>query len=238
MYPHETLTVAQVTDSSMIHMRYITAAINKYDTLSYDQIAVPMVIPHDAATMFVDEYRRARQLDHKIRAPHIEEGAPKMAYVGSAEQSMIYRYAQQGNWANRKVMALTPCVRAEPMCDQSHFEVFLKLELATWGNEVTTANHFKMVLEAKSVMEYVLTKCATGDRSTHNVVELKIVRDPNADHECVDLMMCSVRKPDIQIEVGSYGIREIEGVRGAYVYGTGIAEPRFGWAVNYILNQQ
>ena len=237
MYPHATLTVDQVTRSSMIHMRYITAAINKYEQLSYDQLAVPMVIPKDQATMFVDEYRRSRQLTHKISAPLIEDNAPEMAYVGSAEQSLIHLYARRGNFDNRKVMALTPCVRAEPICDQSHFEVFLKLELAMWGNNVTAADHFKMVLDAKAAMEYVLTKADAGERIVHNNLELKIIRDPNADHECVDLMMCSIRQPEIQIEVGSYGIRTIDGVRGPYVYGTGIAEPRFGWAVNHILNR-
>lgn len=79
----------------------------------------------------------------------IPEGAVPMAhdednfYVGSAEQSfydMMTKYAQAGVPvpSEGKFMMLTPCQRNERVIDDSHLEIFLKLELVSFERTVVT----------------------------------------------------------------------------------------------------
>lgn len=125
--------------------------------------------------------------------------------VGSAEQAfidcMLSGRMQPGRW-----QAITPCFRKEPVYDDLHRPYFMKLELI----------HYMPDMAAAAALETLITQA----------------------HEALGtLLPCGgpeilVEKTEIGLdltlrgqEIGSYGIREHAGHQ--WVYGTGLAEPRF-----------
>lgn len=124
-------------------------------------------------------------------------------YVASAEQSFL-QMEKDGNIPytnNKKYLALTPCYRDEAVLDESHYNIFLKLELFV----------YHVVLEEE--VDYLLACELQSFFNTHGM-QTEIVRtDIGWDVEYKGL------------ELGSFGYRESpKGV--LYVYGTGLAEPR------------
>lgn len=123
-------------------------------------------------------------------------------YVGSAEQSFIEMYSQ-GKIGKGYYAAITPCQRNEQE-DETHFTIFLKLELIIIGHHCLPEmlSHVKMFLESEDI-------------------DWKVVPSDNKETE-VDIEVNN-------IEVGSYGINVMpDGT--PYTYGTGIAEPRLSYA--------
>lgn len=120
-------------------------------------------------------------------------------YVGSAEQSFV-QMALNGKLKGRgKYMAITPCVRADTP-DETHLTVFLKLELIKYGS----SNYLEILSDADDFFTDML-------RTTRVIKTTE-----GSDIFYGDL------------ELGSYGYRNVNGVN--YSYGTGIAEPRFSMA--------
>lgn len=100
----------------------------------------------------------------------------------------------------------TPCHRPGEI-DHLHSEWFLKLELILYsGYGPSRYNHDYLASYALEVL------------STFTVYKLRLKEE---DHES-DLYIGN-------IEIGSYGIREYKGHH--WLYGTGIAEPRFSIAI-------
>lgn len=123
--------------------------------------------------------------------------------VGSAEQSFLALDAA-GRLGQGAFVALTPCFRNEPVVDRLHQKCFMKVEL--YRNDDTGPE----ALEA-------MIRLAQGFFLLHTEDEVERV----ATEDGFDLNLNG-------IEIGSYGIREAGGLR--WVYGTGIAEPRFSTA--------
>ncbi len=102
-----------------------------------------------------------------------------------------------GRWA-----AVTPCFRPERLVDPLRRLCFMKLELLVWGSGI---------LESPEGIAEEAASCMTafGDHAPD------LVRTP----EGLDLQIAG-------IEVGSYG-RRTAPCGTSYLYGTGLAEPRF-----------
>lgn len=123
-------------------------------------------------------------------------------YVGSAEQGFIEMHSQGKLW-NGYYAALTPCQRNEQE-DESHYTIFLKLELIIVGQHALP-----------EMLTYVKTFLEQED------FDWVVVPSDCKDNE-VDIEVNGV-------EVGSYGINVMpDGT--PYTYGTGIAEPRLSYA--------
>ena len=125
--------------------------------------------------------------------------------VGSAEQAFLYMNLT-GQIPDGKYVGLTPCFRTDEV-DASHSTHFMKVELYESGPHVTLTEAADMMSEAMLMMESLAGRQLVIEHTTQGA----------------DLMMNGV-------EVGSYGVREHEGHKWAY--GTGLAEPRFSYAVN------
>jgi hypothetical protein len=127
--------------------------------------------------------------------------------VGSAEQSLI-KLDLDGDLEHGKYVACSPCFRVEDATDGWHFPTFMKVEL--YRNDRTDAQAlYDMITDAEHVMKVSRTDvwCSLDRRVTSDGVDLEV----NG------------------IEVGSYGIRNLgNGFR--WVFGTGIALPRFSQA--------
>lgn len=127
--------------------------------------------------------------------------APGRVYVASAEQSFLDRVMREDNPPTRG-MYLTPCVRDELVLDDLHLRVFLKLELIHFGG---TERDLPEML-----------RMARGFYSRYIPVE-----------EVDTVSGTDLVSPE-GVELGSYGVRSVNGL--SYVYGTGLAEPRFSYA--------
>lgn len=126
--------------------------------------------------------------------------------VGSAEQSFI-QLMLDGKLIPGAYSALTPCFRDEEVLDETHQNYFAKVELFSYLQDYWDDRSILMstITDAIQVMTE-LTK------SNISVVKTD---------EGYDLELNGV-------EVGSYGIRKYKNFR--WVYGTGLAEPRFTYA--------
>lgn len=123
--------------------------------------------------------------------------------IASGETGLVH---DRGKYTepDQRLMTVTPCFRSEPYYTHGLYEPwFMKLELMI-------ANPTDDLKAATEVMSVAKTIMGTWTR--------KLVFDPVVG----DLMLND-------IEVGSYGIRGYEDFRWAY--GTGLAEPRFTYAL-------
>lgn len=125
------------------------------------------------------------------------------ALIGSAEQAFIHM-TLNGEIAKGRYVALTPCFRDEPE-DATHSKTFMKIELYATGLDLH-AEMNRMIADAMAVM-----------------IELGgVVPDKIQTREGWDL--------DINgVETGSYGVRAARNI--SWAYGTGLAEPRFSYAI-------
>ncbi len=122
--------------------------------------------------------------------------------VGSAEQSLLSMALPEGRY-----FAITPCFRIEPIKSLFYQEMFMKLELFDNRPSGTTD---EMIEEARAFfLEEINPKIA--GKLTREVTKIGL-----------DLNLAGT-------EIGSYGERTHEDY-GRWVYGTGLALPRFSVA--------
>jgi len=169
----------------MISLELLVRASEFYRGLGFFPLDVPLTIDESISAF-------TRPLG-RVDLPHVGG----KVYPASAEQSFLQllrnRAAPPGRY-----QAITPCYRDEPVLDELHHRIFLKLELIDIGG-----TDIEPVISA--VERFF---CCCGG--------IKVQRVPEGDH--IDLVT-----PE-GVELGSYGVRVFEGT--PYVYGTGLAEPR------------
>lgn len=112
-----------------------------------------------------------------------------------------------------KHCTITPCFREEEVLDETHYRYFLKVELI--NTEVSTANLQRMISDAVTFF------------SKERVVQVIKMDTPENSYDIVD--------KETGVELGSYGIRTVHGY--SFIYGTGLAEPRFQVVCNYKNNK-
>lgn len=126
--------------------------------------------------------------------------------VASGEQSFLA--VRDSLERGKKYQCVTPCFRDEQQHDELHRQWFVKLELMyvlmPW--DIREDKVLEVVQDALDFFWHFACGC-----------ELRVVRTENG----YDIEVNGV-------EVGSYGYREYNGFR--WVYGTGIAQPRFAQA--------
>ena len=126
-------------------------------------------------------------------------------YVGSGEQSFL-QLLKEDKIQCGKYMCITPCMRDENVLDDIHYKMFMKLELIHILK--STDNPYKKLEEMFSMNVYINSNHLpdlTWDEITKDKTDVDIYSNG--------------------IEIGSYGIRQAYGVN--YIYGTGMALPRF-----------
>ncbi len=118
--------------------------------------------------------------------------------VGSAEQSFLYTF-DQGLIRRKKYVAATPCFR-DDVEDETHQRTFFKVELIDFELDQQPIHMALTVLNNfRNLAPSSLFSISTTEEGLD--VESK------------------------GIELGSYGVRTFN--RTPYIYGTGLAEPRF-----------
>lgn len=139
---------------------------------------------------------------HRISV-HSEETFHNGELIASGETGLIHDRGQYRD-PDMRLMTCTPCFRSEPTYQHGLYEPwFMKVELMI-------ANPTDGLVAATELMTTAKRIMGTWTR--------KLEFDPAIG----DLFLN-------KIEVGSYGVREYNGFRWAY--GTGLAEPRFTYAL-------
>lgn len=175
------------------------SALEFYMARGYKMITVPMCVDWEAIEVTLPSDRFAKH-----------HGKDKY-YVGSAEQSfyqLIQEYEKNGRpmSPHGSYMALTPCQRNEETFDDSHLEIFLKLELLSFDRNPQF-----------DAWDFFHKYRPSGDK-------MEIVQEKDTE---VDIQLNG-------IEIGSYGQRTINGL--TINYGTGLAMPRISYALSKGVN--
>ena len=138
--------------------------------------------------------------------------------IASGEQGFIYR-ASKGQLPKGKFHTITPCFRNEPhrLLNQKQF---MKLELIEFFPQKVHEDHLNQQLSKMiETVERIWMQLHPGlcIRKTTTYTTDVAAMGPSFDLE--------ILVKDQWIELGSYGLRQH--FMGTWVYGTGLAEPRF-----------
>lgn len=126
--------------------------------------------------------------------------------VGSAEQSFIELMRSKRIEQRKLYVAITPCFRDDDV-DELHQSYFVKVELFCQRSSADGNNAVSFVETAFQCFKML------GADNLHAV--------------WVDPASWDITLNDV--EIGSYGVRELHGFH--WTYGTGLAEPRFSYAL-------
>lgn len=140
---------------------------------------------------------------------YVYKGGKEKTLVASGEQSFLYLINKGFLPKEGRFVTCTPCFRNEDF-DLTHSKYFLKVELIVVG---------------ESVESYLNTVKLDCRRFFDNYVKCEEIQTDIG----YDLIANG-------IEVGSYGIRSVPGL-ATWVYGTGLAEPRFSRVMNGLSQQ-
>lgn len=197
-----------------IDYKLLGFATAQYETRGYKYVEVPWTTYEEAIRATLPKEFPLQKLcvadDDGLR----ESIDSESCLIGSAEQALITMGLPAGAY-----MAISPCFRYEPTNDLLHQDFFMKLELFVCGvAEEDAARVVARVMEdAAEVMAFAAD------------IRPQVVQTFENKHSW-DLMVGGV-------EVGSYGYRTCDdfttpnmsgGIR--WVYGTGLALPRFSVA--------
>lgn len=172
-------------------------AFDRYVAKGYTPVEVPWLVGIEHIKATAPASCKSFELAHRQTYDKLVRVNGPNHFVGSAEQSFLSLDLPAGRY-----VGVTPCFRDEYRYDKWHQQYFMKIELF-----VRTENPILEVLtvmrDAEDVMGPLTTEILNGQ----------------ATDEGYDLMLNG-------IEVGSYGSRSHPDF-GSWVYGTGLALPRF-----------
>jgi hypothetical protein len=198
--------------STLQYARLLDAA-EYYAKCGFKYIDVPWGVSREAVLM--------------TRPPHVQgepfsfvAGGMSFYPVASAEQSFLQMQidaVNAGSPITGSFCTITPCFRNEAVLDDLHQPYFMKLELISW-DKTSAEDLSKMIAHARLYIE-------NDDAGVWVDVVQNNDPDPIARHQAYDIVSKHAR-----IELGSYGIRQHEKV-GRWLYGTGLAEPRYSYAI-------
>jgi aspartyl-tRNA synthetase len=168
-----------------------------YQTLGYQELAVPWIISHEA--------------QNAMRPPDRREFFTLDGYLNSSGEQSFLELLLAGK-ALTKHCCITSCFRDEAP-DSLHQRYFVKLELI--NTDATEANLQAMLYDAKTFFDQISPKeYQTSIVTTDSIAPTYDIVDGRNG-----------------IELGSYGIRTYKSHR--WIYGTGLALPRFSIALNH-----
>ncbi len=171
-------------------------ALRFYSSKGYAPIDVPLVVDMD-----VSEHTKPKGVPELY---HGKVGGEHKCYVASAEQSFIQLH-KEGKLKDGMYMAVTPCYRHERFTSDTHYLMFMKLELIAVGVEKWQPYEEGVLRDAFQFFENELNLNTVTTNWKNN--------------------SCDILDSKTGIELGSYGHRLMPDGTG-YIYGTGCAFPR------------
>lgn len=196
---------------TLVDYGLLDRSTHHYEKKGFRRVESPWLVS-EAISDLTRPHFAAQYVVHK-EGGNVDNDGKRKAFVASGEQSFLYLMTK-GYLPPGYYQTITPCIRNEAF-DETHVKYFVKNELIAVGHlddppsvrvEVT-----KLRTAAMSFFEGSLTP--TGVEAL-GFVETDIGWDIEYHG----------------IEIGSYGYRESDLFR--WVYGTGLAEPRFSRIAN------
>lgn len=187
----------------------IGRAVTYYRTRGYTYLEVPWIVEHESTKVTLPVAAKAMAT---YCGPAYEGDL-----VGSAEQSFI-QLLRRDQLAPGKYVAVSPCFRHEAVYNDRYQPYFMKVELIAVlppGQDIARG--------AKEVLVYDML---ATDAFEFFSSELTEEQESFLQYEPQDALATDIELAGI--EVGSYGYREWLDHR--WIYGTGLAEPRFSVA--------
>lgn len=186
---------------------HLLKAVEYYGKCGFEYVNVPWAVSKEVILM--------TRPSHVVGEPFsLNSGGIDLYPVASAEQSFLQMAMDNvGVRPVGSLCALTPCFRNEPVIDELHQPYFMKVELISW-DKTTHEDLTKMVAHARLLFE---------ENTWVDCV-------PNTDPDPIGIEAYDLVTSHTGIELGSYGIREHPKV-GRWLYGTGLAEPRYTYAI-------
>lgn len=158
------------------------------------------------------------------------------ALLASGEQGFLY-LANKGQLPLGKYQTVTPCFRDEPY-DRYHSKQFMKLELIRLMPSQYDITQWQVVGMASFAQRVFGAVARAIARDTNFNPKLKIIETGVSDPIQVDgtrqLDVVMVLPDKREIELGSYGARRTS--FATWIYGTGLAEPRFSRTLHEAMN--
>jgi len=192
-----------------INWKLIGDAVEFYKDHGFEYVEVPWIVARDIAEITIPE-----GLNYDCVMVAKDHGV----LVGSAEQSFLQLQFMDSHLSLNKpgrFVSCSPCFRNEPVIDKWHRQTFMKVELY-----VTLPDHH----EACEEIIGLAMKFFDG-HIADDVADLRRIMTPLG----YDIELNG-------IEIGSYGMRKFG--NHAWVYGTGLAEPRFSSVLNGSCSQR
>jgi hypothetical protein len=177
-------------------------AVEHFGALGYQQVETPWAIPK----LYMDGTKPHNDTTFELHQGQFTNQHHEL--VGSAEQGFVYMKARkmlpvQGT----RFMSVSPCFRVEQF-DSLHLPWFMKLELFDSRTDPICLE--LMLIDALNIFKTLVGR--QGEQQ--NEFEIVNIGDT------FDINMNG-------IEIGSYGIRRHVDPAEDYIYGTGLALPRF-----------
>lgn len=191
-------------DYSLIHQ-----ASEYYSNLDYLRIESPWLVTREINDL-TRPSNASRYLVQKDNEDKIK------TFVASGEQSFLYLINKGFLPKRGKFHTITPCMRNDSF-DETHTKYFMKLELIRYSTASITDINNKIQKMVGNALEFFKQHV---DDSRLQILELK----ETSEFSSYDIMLDN-------IEIGSYGYREC--LFCNWIYGTGLAEPRFSRLIKH-----
>lgn len=194
-----------------ISYRVIADAIDFYVARGYQLIEVPWIVDLevDRALGIHPIYEDTNPTGEVKVLPLVQSNLG--VHIASGEVGFLQLMVSNPEFYKKggKYCTVTTCYRDDPL-DNIHQKYFVKLELLVMSPNLT--DDMNIVINDAVEFFYQYTK----------------VKTVATDNDCFDITTMD------DIELGSYGIRTTKVVNSTYrfVYGTGVAEPRFSYCLN------
>lgn len=183
----------------MINYKVLYESIEYYSENGFERIESPWTV--------TENIRNITKPDHiKHESNQFAFRENDKSLVASGEQSFLYLY-NKGFLPLGKFQTITPCFRSDSF-DTTHTKYFMKNEL------IDTCNVSEAGLSN-------ILNIAINFFSKYHKKENLIIQKISETQYDINLL----DRIEGEVELGSYGIRECSFLK--WIYGTGVAEPRF-----------
>jgi hypothetical protein len=198
-------------------------AIAYYERAGYKYVDVPWAVSKKAILLTRPAHIKGEPMSYTVNHSRADKWLDRVAGsnlypVASAEQSFI-QMKMDDKYFSGKLVTISPCFRNEPVIDELHQPYFMKVELINWVESAwqkdAREQMDKMIADARLLFEEQLW--------------VDVIH--NTDPDPIGVVAYDLVTTHSKIELGSYGIRQHPDV-GTWLYGTGLAEPRFSIALD------
>lgn len=202
----------------MIDYSQIASAIDFYTNKGFQRIETPWLVSKDIADL-------TKPLDASTYIVQKDVERKQKAFVASGEQSFLYLINKGHLPASGRYQTVTPCLRDDSW-DTTHMKNFIKLELIEY---ITYSEYANIKLNTNNTVHRMVDQALDFFSTKVNSSLLTVINTSTKDTVSFDINLNGV-------EIGSYGYRS--SMFCEWIYGTGIAEPRFSRLINNIKRKQ